>query len=132
MRFRSVSFPIMLFYEIARLGILLKQGAASFAGSLPISWYAAAGTLVLAPVIIFLIIADEERFIGWLPLLCLIKAAAVPSFAVYLYRTAPEAVMLVSAGDIALAGTLLAAVLCIAGDAFVFIFCLGRHRRVCK
>jgi len=132
MRLPSIKYPLFLFYELIRLLTILMQGAATPALSLPITWYAAVPLLCLVPAIFLMMSFGEEDRSSWLPIVTLVKALGIPAFALYVAKTAGDAIRFASAGDVALLGSILAAFAFAACDALIAIHCFRRARTLCK
>lgn len=99
---------------------------------LPISWYAAIPLLCLIPALLLMLSGNETEFRNLLPVISLVKALGLPSLVLYVVKTARPAVEFASVGDLSLALTIGLALLALAGDSAVGLFCLNRGRRLCE
>ncbi len=132
MRLPSIKYPLFLCYELIRLLTILMQGAATPALSLPITWYAAVPLLCLVPALFFMLSFGEEERASWLPIAALAKVLGLPALALYIAKTAVDAVRFASAGDLGLLNSVLAAFAIAICDALIAVNCYRRARILCK
>ncbi len=130
MRLRPGVFHACILYELVRLFLLVKGGTG--VELLPISWYAAVPLLCLAPALLFLVAGNEPEFRSFLPVISLVKALGLPSLLLYVVKTGRTALEFASMGDPSLALMIGLAVLALAGDSAVGLYCLKRGRRLCE
>ena len=130
MRFRPFPYPIFLLYELIRLFLLMKGGGDTYIA--PLGWYAAVPLLIITPVLLFMLSAQEEEHRHWLPLLALIKAVGIPAFVVYIAEALQTAFRFGAGDDGVLVKSMVFAVFFILGDAVIGVYCFGRNRILCK
>ncbi len=130
MRLRPGVYHACILYELVRLFLLLRAGAG--AELLPISWYAAIPLLCLAPALLFMLSGNESGFRHLLPVVSLVKALGLPALVVYIVKTARPAIEFASMRDLSLALSIALALLVLAGDSAVGLYCLNRGRKTCE
>lgn len=132
MRIRSNPYIMILVYELLRLFTLLKQGAVTFSGALPITWYASVGLLILTPVIILILMVDEQNYSSWLPVVSIIKGIQILSLILFCFQSWPQALRFALAGDQTLLKPILSSVVFIFADTYLMWYCLRRRKKLCK
>jgi len=98
----------------------------------PLSWYAGIPLLIIAPVLFFMLSANEAENSHWLPLVALIKALGIPAFAVFIAEALQTMFRFGAGDDGLLIKTIISAVFFILGDAIIGVYCFGRNRILCK
>ena len=125
-------YPLFIVYELLRLFFLLRQNAALGPMILPAGWYAAAPLLCVVPALLFMLSVDETAYAHWLPLVTLIKALGVASFAFYLFTSVPNAFSFATSGDLRTLKPLVGVATFAIADVMVGVKCFTRGRALCR
>ncbi len=131
MRVPSIVYSALLLVELLRLYLVAGPGSAAAMTPMSLGWYAGLALLCLPPVLIFMLVLDEERFRAWLPLLAFAKGIGLPAVLWFFANAVRQAARMGLTGDMALAKAIGAAALVVLIDLAIGIFALVRGRVAC-
>ncbi len=124
-------YPILLLYELLRLGLLLADSIPAVPSSNRLALFAAIPLLCILPPLVYMLILDERRFAAWLILIIWIKALSLPVWLWFILSSTGGVLAPNPLQDVSLLATLATAVLLLAGDFISGITCYRRHSRLC-